>query len=130
MFLEKFEVGKRYRFNKELLSKHIKSKGLIGTNGWEDEIHLQEVTIIGDNDGYIECYLIVPEWCEEVVVAEPLKTRDDIKDMYKQVLYLEELEETLDAMDEHITSSNIYSNFIEFIKSEIERVIYELGLGE
>ena len=74
MLLKEFEVGKRYRFNKELLLKHIESMGWGHTTGWADEIHLQEVTIIGDTNGYVGDYIISPEWCEEIVVAESLKT--------------------------------------------------------
>ncbi|HZJ99774.1 MAG TPA: hypothetical protein VFC79_07195 [Tissierellaceae bacterium] len=129
MLLDKFEVGKRYRFNKEIYSSYMESMGWSNSNSWNVLIHLQEVTTIDDSYGYIECYLISPEWCEEII-TEPLITRDDIKVMYEQLLYLEELEETLDAMDEYMTTSHMYSNFIEFIKSEIERVIDELGLEE
>ena len=125
----KFEEGKRYRFNKEL----FKSISGGSVTGWEDNIHLHEVTIMGNSDGYAGDYLISPQWCEEIVI-EPLKTRDDIKDMYKQVLYLEELEEILeemlDAMDKDMTIGQMQSNFVKYIKSEIERVIDELGLEE
>ena len=130
MLLKEFEVGKRYRFNKELLLKYIESMGWSHTTDWADEIHLQEVTIIGDTRGYVGDYIISPEWCEEIVVAKPLKTRDDIKDMYKQVLYLEELEELIHYTEEAIFDSQLKYNFIEFLECQIERIKKELGLGE
>ena len=124
MFLEKFEVGKRYRFNKEV----FKSISGDSVSGWEHDIHLQEVIITGDSDGYVGNYLISPEWCEEIV-NEPLKTRDDIKDMYKDVLYLEELEEILEELEETLDFMG-RSSFMKYIKSKIKRVIDELGLEE
>lgn len=70
MFLGKFEVGKRYRFNKELLSEYRKLNGREIESAWEDDIHLDEVTIISDSDGYIGRYVIIPEWCEEITEGD------------------------------------------------------------
>ena len=75
MFLDKFEVGKHYRFNKELLSKHRKLNGwkieITWTETtWEDEIHLQEVIILGNRDAKVGSYLISPEWCEEITEGD------------------------------------------------------------
>ena len=112
MLLKKFEDGKRYKFTKE---RYLETRKPTITPLWVDEIDQIEVLVQHEECGHIESYIIHPEWCEEIDI-EPLKSRDDIKDMYKQLLYLEELEETLD--------------FIKYINSEIERVIDELGLEE
>lgn len=125
MLLDKFEVGKRYRFNKELFKLTFGDS----VSGWEDDIHLHEVTILSDTDGYAGSYIISPEWCEEIV-NKPLKTRDDIKDMYKQVLCLEELEELLHDTKEAMIDGQFKYNFIEFVDCEIERIKQELGLEE
>lgn len=132
MLLDKFEVGKRYRFNKELLLNDMEKNGWSVSSdeySWVDDIHLKEVTILGNRDAYVGGYAINPEWCEEIV-TEPLKTRDDIKGMYEQLLHLEELEELLDAIDEYMPSGRLKSNFLKCTNSEIERVIDELGLEE
>ena len=134
MLLDKFEIGRNYRFSKEMWLKDM--SGLFTekvvdemSKGWVSEIDGLKVTFDSDFDGYVRDYLISPEWCEEVIVIEPLKTRDDIKDMYKQVLYLEDLEETLEELEERLDFMG-RSNFIKYINSEIERVIDELGLEE
>lgn len=73
--------------------------------------------------------------CEEIV-TEPLKTRDDIKDMYEQLLDLEQLlhldvlEKTLVDVEKYMIDVQVKFIYIKFIKSEIERIKQELGLEE
>lgn len=73
MFLEKFEVGKRYRFNKELFIEHCKQDGDSEENiqfhldAWADEIDNKFVNVIDENIGEVGWYNVTPRWCEEVV---------------------------------------------------------------
>lgn len=67
MFLEEFEVGKRYRFNNEIYSSYMESMGWANNNNWNVIIHLEEVTILSGRDARVGRYAISPEWCEEIV---------------------------------------------------------------
>ncbi len=69
--LEKFEMGKRYVFSKELHKKSCERVGIDYDTvlEWKDEIDGKEVTVRtsenGFTNGFIGGYIVDPRWCIE-----------------------------------------------------------------
>lgn len=59
--LERFEVGKKYVFDKKLCQKTGRP------NHWADEIDGVEFVAKFEKGGIIGLYVVDPSWCREVV---------------------------------------------------------------
>lgn len=85
--LRTFEEGKRYKISKEKVNADHATED---NRTWADKVDGKEVDVVGNLAAFVDEFIVVPDWCEEIEAQEKPEPKFSAKEVRTDKIYEDE----------------------------------------